>query len=102
MRYLRGLHSRCDEARVCRADMVGTESEMAQVDLAVIRCAQLQLDAGAGVDDQSKVLGAELRDHAEGSCEPFDVCFQVRHRQRQVVEQGLCHSETPLMTRRSG
>ena len=51
-----GLHSRCHKARVRCVDIVGTEPQMAQVDLAVVRRAQFQLEVGAGVNDHSKVL----------------------------------------------
>jgi hypothetical protein len=56
MRCLSVLHSRCDKARVRRVDIVSTKSQMAQVNFAIIRLAQLDLETRAGVNDHSKEL----------------------------------------------
>jgi hypothetical protein len=56
MRCRTGLHARCDKACVRRVDIVATKPQMAQVNFAIVRRAQLQLEIGAGVNDHSKVL----------------------------------------------
>ena len=100
MRCLRGLHSGGDKACVRRVDIVGTKPEMAQMDFAVVRRAQLQLEVGAGVNDHGKVLRTELRHHAEGTGQPFDVVVEVRHGQGDVVEHRRCLSRQLLSAAR--
>ncbi len=75
-----------DFLRARGVDVVGTEAQMAEVDVAVIGRAELQLEVGAGVDHHSKALRTEPSHHAEGGRQPFDLRVEVRHRQGDVIE----------------
>ena len=95
MGRLTGLHPRRDQALVVTVHVVGTEPEVAEVDLGVAGSAELDLQPGRRIGDHGEVLGPPLDHHAERGRQALHLLVEVGHRQRDVVDPRRDHRQPP-------
>jgi len=77
------------------------KAEVAEVDTGVARLAQLHLQLRYRVDNDGELFAAAFDEHAEVARQAIDQRVEVRHRERDVVEDG-CSFHLEVRSQRGG